>query len=182
LRPDLVFMDLAMPGMDGWETLRRIQALQLQPAPVLAVVSANAFDKGLDNLVDLPASDFFVKPVRRQDLLHWVGQKLHLQWQTSTTAATPAGAQRLPADAGHVASGGAGGKLPVLPAQELQALRELAGMGYYRGFVKRLDMLQTEHPLQSEALQRLRVLAREFRFETLDRLLQEALDAIEHHG
>jgi hypothetical protein len=29
---------------------------------------------------------------------------------------------------------------------------------------------------------RLRVLAREFRFETLDRLLQEALDAIKHHG
>ncbi|HEX5805348.1 MAG TPA: ATP-binding protein [Macromonas sp.] len=182
LRPDLIFMDLAMPGMDGWETLRRIQALGLQPEPVLAVVSANAFDKGLDNQVGLPAGDFFVKPVRRQDLLHWVGQKLHLQWRT----AAPAGAASRPdlAAMGTVPfpPNHEAGALPVLPAQDLLALRDLARMGYYRGFVKRLDALQTEHPLQSEALQRLRGLAREFRFETLDRLLQEALDAIEHHG
>jgi CheY-like chemotaxis protein len=47
MRPHAVFMDLAMPGIDGWETLRRLSAMGLRSGPhamACAVVSANAFD------------------------------------------------------------------------------------------------------------------------------------------
>jgi CheY-like chemotaxis protein/anti-sigma regulatory factor (Ser/Thr protein kinase) len=66
--PDAVFMDLAMPGIDGWETLRRLQAQGLGAVPA-AIVSANAFDKGLDNDVGITPADFLVKPVRVGELL-----------------------------------------------------------------------------------------------------------------
>ncbi|MEX1167766.1 MAG: ATP-binding protein, partial [Hydrogenophaga sp.] len=46
LAPHAVFLDLAMPGIDGWETLRRLRAQGWGGLP-LAIVSANAFDKGL---------------------------------------------------------------------------------------------------------------------------------------
>jgi signal transduction histidine kinase/CheY-like chemotaxis protein len=75
LQPDVIFLDLAMPGIDGWETLRRIRAQGLSQAAV-AIISANAFDKGLDNDLGLPASDFLVKPVRLAELLDWLGQHL----------------------------------------------------------------------------------------------------------
>ena len=38
----------------------------------VAVVSANAFDKGLDNDVGMRAEDFILKPVRHTELLDWL--------------------------------------------------------------------------------------------------------------
>mgnify|MGYP001757039814 FL=1 len=79
LKPDALFMDLAMPGLDGWATLRAIRQEALTAAPA-AIVSANAFDKGLDNDVGITPDDFLVKPVRVSELLDWLGRRLNLQW------------------------------------------------------------------------------------------------------
>jgi CheY-like chemotaxis protein len=76
-RPDVILMDLAMPGIDGWETIRRLRALGLAHARV-AIVSANAFDKGLDNDVAHPPEDFILKPVRHSELLDWLERQLGL--------------------------------------------------------------------------------------------------------
>ncbi|HEV8314859.1 MAG TPA: ATP-binding protein, partial [Burkholderiaceae bacterium] len=67
-RFDAIFMDLAMPGLDGWQTIARLREEKVSDAPI-AIVSANAFDKGLDNALGIAASDFIVKPVRVAELL-----------------------------------------------------------------------------------------------------------------
>src|SRR5262245_17244104 len=41
-RPDVAMLDLAMPGMDGYETARRIQRLVVPKPPVLVAVSGCA--------------------------------------------------------------------------------------------------------------------------------------------
>ena len=78
LRPDAILMDLAMPGIDGWETLRRLRREALSDAPV-AIVSANAFDRGLDNDLGVMPADFVLKPVRLGELLDWLGRALALE-------------------------------------------------------------------------------------------------------
>ena len=86
---DAVFLDLAMPGIDGWENIRRVRALLPRP-PRIAIVSANAFDRGLDNGLGLPPEDFIVKPVRHTELLDWLERKLALEWVDALSAPGPA--------------------------------------------------------------------------------------------
>jgi signal transduction histidine kinase/CheY-like chemotaxis protein len=64
-RPDLITLDLLMPGMDGWAVL---QALKADPAlastPVVILSIADERDRGLA----LGAADYLVKPVDRDRL------------------------------------------------------------------------------------------------------------------
>ena len=73
LAPDAILMDLAMPGIDGWATVRAIRAAALSSAPI-AIVSGNAFDKGLENDAGISGDDFILKPVRVPELLDWLGR------------------------------------------------------------------------------------------------------------
>ncbi|HYF19941.1 MAG TPA: ATP-binding protein, partial [Ramlibacter sp.] len=95
LRFDAILVDLAMPGIDGWETIRRMRAMENLQAKI-AVVSANAFDKGLDNDAGIRAEDFILKPVRHSELLDWLERQLALCWTDSSPppeSAPPAPAQ-----------------------------------------------------------------------------------------
>jgi signal transduction histidine kinase/CheY-like chemotaxis protein/purine-cytosine permease-like protein len=160
-RFDAIFMDLAMPGLDGWATVRALRAEGLSAASV-AIVSANAFDKGLDNDVGIAPEDFIVKPVRVGELLDWLGDRLGLQWVTAAAAvALPAVAL---ADA-----------LVVPPVAELKALEELVNLGYFRGIMKKLDQIEREHPLCVGFVARLRELAREFQLDATARIVRRAL-------
>ncbi len=159
--PDAVFMDLAMPGIDGWETMRRLRASGWSAVP-LAIVSANAFDKGLDNDLGHRPQDFFVKPVRRDDLLGWLGQRLQLAWIELPPAEIAALSAPLPhARPGHEVTSG----------REFEPLLELVRLGYYKGIVQWLDEWVQDHPEQAAFAQQLRTLAREFRFDAIEQQL-----------
>ncbi len=89
--PDAMFVDLAMPGIDGWETIRRARWRATPHGTAVAIVSANAFDKRLENDVGIAPEDFFVKPVRHSELLDWLERQLAIRW-TDTAAAAGRGA------------------------------------------------------------------------------------------
>jgi CheY-like chemotaxis protein len=164
-RPDAIFMDLAMPGIDGWETLRRIRLEAIGPA-ALAIVSANAFDKGLDNDVGITPRDFITKPVRVGELLDWLGRALALSWITADLAVA---AVTLPAVATESLA------LPAEP--HLRALQELVNIGYVRGIVKRLDQIETESPACAAFVERMRAMARGFQLDEMNGVLTRALES-----
>ncbi|HVR48916.1 MAG TPA: ATP-binding protein, partial [Pseudorhodoferax sp.] len=158
LRPDAILMDLAMPGIDGWETIRRVRALLPQP-PRIAIVSANAFDKGLDNDVGIRPEDFMVKPVRFAELLDWLGRALALQWLQTAPAVVPAP--------------------PAVPlaypdAASCAALQQAVDLGFHRGIMNALDAIARSQPQCAGFVDRMRGLARQFQFEAMGSLLQQA--------
>jgi signal transduction histidine kinase/FixJ family two-component response regulator len=162
---DAIFLDLAMPGIDGWTTLRRLRAQGLSDAPA-AIVSANAFDKGLDNDLGIRAQDFLVKPVRMAELVDWLAERLGLQWVDEAAQAT---------------APEAGAALVPPPADALRALDELVRLGYLRGIQKKLDAIAQAHPASLGFVERLRGLARSFQLDTMAQLIQSALNAPPDH-
>lgn len=65
-RPDVVILDIQMPDMDGWETLRQIRLLSECPVILLTTLKANeAIVRGLDGGAD----DFISKPFDNSVLL-----------------------------------------------------------------------------------------------------------------
>ncbi|TXH76071.1 MAG: response regulator transcription factor [Lysobacteraceae bacterium] len=62
--PDLVLLDIAMPGIDGLETARHLAAFEPRPA----VVFCTAYDEHALSAFEAAAVDYLVKPVRRERL------------------------------------------------------------------------------------------------------------------
>ena len=154
-RPDVIFMDLAMAGIDGWETMRRLRSAGHTDIQ-LATVSANAFDKGVDNALDIGPGDFILKPVRHTELLDWLERRLALIW-------------RYDAPQGEVNfAGTAHAMAPALPhAQRLAALLEVVNLGFYRGILNKLAEIEKQEPATLAFVEAMRLLARQFNFEAM---------------
>lgn len=74
-KPDLVILDLMMPGIDGYEVCRRIRATD-KKTPILMLTARTS---EIDTVVglELGANDYIAKPVRLRELVARV--KAHLR-------------------------------------------------------------------------------------------------------
>lgn len=192
-RPHAIFMDLAMPGIDGWETIRRIRAQgwaaqegadgEGTPGACIAVVSANAFDKTLDNDAGIRPEDFIVKPVRHSELLDWLERRLELVWVEEGGDVTAAEGLLLlsaaPPERATVASPVAQAPLALPgvacpPTTVVAELAQSVALGYYRGILNALADIERQHPEHAAFVHRVRPLAQQFQFEALGQILEHA--------
>ena len=60
VRPDLVFLDIQMPGLNGFQVINKLQELN-QPIPLIVFVTA--FDSYAIKAFDVHALDYVLKPV-----------------------------------------------------------------------------------------------------------------------
>jgi DNA-binding response OmpR family regulator len=72
-RPDLIVLDVMMPGLDGWQTLERIR--DMTDVPVLMLTARGGELEKVRGL-QAGADDYVTKPFGRQELLARVGALL----------------------------------------------------------------------------------------------------------
>jgi two-component system, OmpR family, response regulator VicR len=71
--PDLVLLDLMMPGLDGWEVFQQIKANEKTRHIPVIIITAKAQD--IDRVLGLhiaKVDDYICKPFRPQDLMESV--------------------------------------------------------------------------------------------------------------
>ncbi len=144
--PDLVLMDIAMSGIDGWTTCEWLRERGHDELPII-VLSANVFDPTAKKGESMLCNDFIAKPFLLPDLLAKLKLHLGIEW-IAPAAAEPTTQQ----------------SVRVLPPRAaLAKLTELGAIGYVKGIHAELDALAARNPLYAPFCAELRSLVERFR-------------------
>lgn len=80
-KPDLILLDVMMPGLDGIECCRRLKAMERWQSVPIIVVTALTTKADLVQCITAGADDFISKPVNRMELTARVRSMLRIRQQ-----------------------------------------------------------------------------------------------------
>lgn len=89
-RPDLVLMDMSLPGIDGWEATRRLKADPATAATPVIALTAHAMSDDRAKALAAGCDEFDTKPVDLARLLGKMEALLTSDAHRATPAASPA--------------------------------------------------------------------------------------------
>ena len=150
--PALILLDIAMPGMTGWEVAKTLRETGFTAR--IAMMSANVHEISPTRGADAPHDDIIAKPFDMQDFLERITALLGTARPMPALPAErrPIGRPDRPTDA---ASGeGAGGE--TVPAEHIAALLRLGRIGHVRGIEAKLAELESDAAVPAAFVARMR--------------------------
>jgi signal transduction histidine kinase/DNA-binding response OmpR family regulator len=150
-QPDLVLMDLHMPGIGGMEAIRRLRAAA--STAVIIVTTASADDATESSVAQAGASGLLRKPYAEGELFETITRLMRLRFVSATVLSLQV-PSRAPTP----------GSLSLLPAQLRNELREAAQQSRASRLLELADSLGTNTPGAAETI---RTLTHDFRYKEL---------------
>ncbi|MBE9129116.1 MULTISPECIES: hybrid sensor histidine kinase/response regulator [unclassified Coleofasciculus] len=154
-KPDIIFVDLVMPVMDGFETTRRLRSSPDLADVVTIAISASVFEFDRQQSLEVGCDDFLPKPIRETDLLEKLQVHLNLEWVYEEQGIQESAATR-PSPS-----------IVAPSAQEIAILLDLAMRGDLRGIVERAAYLEALDQQWIPFATHLRQLAKDFEDEKI---------------
>ncbi len=159
-QPDVIFIDLVMPVMDGFEATRQLRMLPELAGVVVIAISASVFDFDQLQSWEVGCDDFLPKPVRETELLEKLRVHLGLEWVYEQKDVDAIAASHKPLEEGfpqnrvvermkyenqnllHTPDFTLQTPIVAPPAEEIATLLDLAMRGDLRGIVERAARLE----------------------------------------
>ncbi len=85
IQPDVIFMDMRMPNLDGRDASRRIRQMKKYDDVIIVAISASAFQHNRQDCIDAGCDDFIAKPFRESDITSILQRHLNLDWIVEET-------------------------------------------------------------------------------------------------
>jgi PAS domain S-box-containing protein len=163
--PQLILMDMHMPGIDGLETTRRIKADIRGKETIILTLTASAMNDDRRKSAESGADGFLPKPCRRSELLESIRVFLKVSYDYEEQG----GSENQPRPGIMALSGE---NLGQLPRNLIQEIRNAT----LKGNKKLLDrsILKVIGAGDTESARALQALADKYEYDTLTRLLEEA--------
>ena len=151
-RPDLIWMDLRMPGMDGFEAARRI--LEAEGAekgtathtPIIALtasITENEASVAGSGVFD----DFVRKPIQAAEIFAKIEKHLGVQFLSQPSILSAGQASPAQGKAALTAAA-----LSVLPSDWLHEFSQIAQRGRSRNLLGLIDQIRSDHPDLADGL------------------------------
>jgi CheY-like chemotaxis protein len=160
-QPDVILLDLFMPVMDGFETVRNLREYIDFKDTLIIAVSASAFDYHQHASLSSGCNDFIAKPVRIEELLKCLQKHLKLSWITENM---------VPEDSMEPSDLTV--ECHALAPQQITELLNLATIGDIQGILDYLQQLEYENCELSPFVKKIRQLAEDLQDRTICEILQ----------
>ena len=79
-KPDIIFMDIQMPRMNGFEAIKKIRSNPIFSNLPIVLVSANVFEEDKQKAMDKGADAFIEKPIKEEELILTLQTLLNLKF------------------------------------------------------------------------------------------------------
>lgn len=155
--PHLIWMDMRMPVMDGYEATRRIKSTTKGQATVIVALTASAFEEDRAVILSAGCDDFVRKPFREAEIFEVLAKHLGVQflYEETAEAAAPVEAPDLEQQLAPLAA---------LPSSQVEALHQAAMQADADRLLALTDDLHAAYPALAETL---RSLVHNFRFDVI---------------
>lgn len=165
--PHLIWMDMRMPVMDGYEATKRIKAHLKGQATVIIALTASAFDEERQFILSAGCDDFVRKPFQEQELLGKIRQHLGVQYLYEDPSIDRR--QLLKKEASTSSNILENSSLKVMPADWVEQLYYCASQGSDLLMLQLIKQIPSEH---SSLISSLTDLVENFQFEEIMQLAQ----------
>lgn len=140
--PNLIWMDIRMPGVDGYQATRLIKKSK-EPATKIIAVTASTFEDERARVLEADFDDFLRKPFSEAEVYELIAKHLNLKftYENLKPSAAPESERVTPDD------------LEGLPDGWVSNLRQAATRGRTQELLSLIDQLDESHHLLANALQ-----------------------------
>ncbi|GAB4537274.1 MAG: hypothetical protein Tsb0014_25890 [Pleurocapsa sp.] len=164
-QPDLIWMDMRMPVMDGYEATRTLKSNPDTKNIKIIALTASSFEEERTAILATGCDDFLAKPFREADLLDKIAQHLRVTYLYET--ATNSELATINCDRDFILEPNA---LKVLSQEWLAQLKQAAIALDDRTLNDLLNQIREKHPLLAQAIQ---IKISNFDYDEITRLLQD---------
>ncbi len=165
--PDLIWMDIRLPNLDGYGATQQIKAAQLSPDPVVIALTASAFEDERAQALAAGCDDFVRKPFQPDHIFEAIARYLPVQYHYKP--------------ASEASSGWVHDQPPVTPVSQVAAAmqampqdwRQTLHKAAIRGSDEQImQLVQRLPPEQAALAETLTTWAQAFQFDPILEVLQ----------
>ena len=169
-RPDLIWMDIRMPVMDGREATKRIKALPGGDETVIIALTSSVFEEERTDIMNIGCDDFIRKPYRENQIFEALTKHLGVRFTYDRAeepeTALKAGYEQAPSGRDLME------RMALLPSKLLTRLEDAIELSD----METIDIVISDIKTSSEVVaEELRKLAGEFKYDELLSMIRSVL-------